>query len=53
MQLSLSTADEIAALQQAQLLASLRGHPVPLAKICSTGCEVVSSKAQWMRKASC
>ena len=29
MQLSLSTADEIAALQQAQLLASLRGHPGP------------------------
>ena len=28
-QLSLSTADEIAALQQAQLLASLRGHPGP------------------------
>jgi Family of unknown function (DUF5682) len=29
MQLSLSTADEIAALQQAQLLAALRGHPGP------------------------
>ena len=28
-QLSLSTADEIAALQQAQLLASFRGHPGP------------------------
>jgi len=28
-QLSLSTADEIAALQQAQLLAALRGHPGP------------------------
>ena len=29
MQFSLSTADEIAALQQAKLLASLRGHPGP------------------------
>jgi hypothetical protein len=29
MQLSLSTADEIAALQQAQLLAAFRGHPGP------------------------
>ena len=29
MQLPLSTADEIAALQQAQLLATLRGHPGP------------------------
>jgi hypothetical protein len=29
MQVALSTADEIAALQQAQLLASLRGHPGP------------------------
>ena len=29
MQIALSTADEIAALQQAQLLASLRGHPGP------------------------
>ena len=30
LQIALSTADEIAALQQAQLLASLRGHPGPL-----------------------